>query len=265
MIRHFTRAMIAAAFVLPSAAENAPDAAAADQADPASAVDPAVMRHDSSYALGYRTGAGFTQQFGRFGVTVDDLETDAFLQGFVAAVKGMDPELGEDALQQAMESLGNQLQEREQKIATDNLAKGGAFLEENAQRDGVVTTESGLQYEIMEPGGEATYQAPAEGEAEKQFMVNYRGTLIDGTEFDASPEGQPVPMTMQVIDGFREALTSMPVGAKWRLFIPSELAYGDERRSAQIAPNSVLIFELELVSIEDAPAQQGFPFPMPGN
>jgi FKBP-type peptidyl-prolyl cis-trans isomerase len=94
-------------------------------------------------------------------------------------------------------------------------------------------------------------------------MVNYKGTLIDGTEFDASPEGQPVPMTLEVVEGFKEALTNMPVGAKWKLYLPAKLAYGEERRSAEIGPNSALVFELELVKIEDAPAPQGLPFPMP--
>jgi FKBP-type peptidyl-prolyl cis-trans isomerase len=95
-------------------------------------------------------------------------------------------------------------------------------------------------------------------------MVNYKGTLIDGTEFDASPEGSPIPMTLQVIPGFRESITTMPVGAKWKLFIPSELAYGVERRSAEIAPNTALIFELELVEITDAPpAPEGGGFPVP--
>jgi FKBP-type peptidyl-prolyl cis-trans isomerase len=98
-------------------------------------------------------------------------------------------------------------------------------------------------------------------------MVNYKGTLIDGTEFDASPEGAPAAMSLSVIDGFKEALSIMPVGAKWKLFIPSKLAYGEERRSADIAPNSTLIFELELVEIKDAapaPAGGGFPLPIPG-
>ena len=123
-----------------------------------------------------------------------------------------------------------------------------------------------MQYEVLAKGGDEKYVAPKEGEppADKQFLVNYKGTLIDGTEFDASPEGQPVPMTLQVVEGFKEALTTMPVGAKWKLFMPSDLAYGEERRSADIGPNSVLIFELELTKIEDAPARQGMPFPMPG-
>ncbi len=252
------------AYAQPAAEAPAKTDAAPAEAPAPPALDPAEMKSDSSYALGFRTGGGFNQQFGKFGVGPDDLDTDAFLKGFLAAIKGGQPEVEEARLQAAMEALGNMLQTREKEAADANLAGGKKFLEENAKREGVTTTASGLQYEILEKGGDEKYVAPKEGEeASKQFLVNYRGTLIDGKQFDASPEGQPVPMTLQVIEGFKEALTMMTVGAKWKLFIPSELAYGAERRSADIAPNSVLIFELELVKIEDAPAQQGMPFPMP--
>ncbi len=228
-------------------------------------LDPAVVKTDSSYALGFRTGGGFSQQFGRFGVGPDDLDTESFLKGFMSAIRGGKPDLDEAKLQAAMEALGEMLQGREKEAAEANLAAGKKFLEENGKREGVTTTKSGLQYEVVTKGGDEKYVAPKEGEENtKQFLVNYKGTLIDGKEFDASPEGQPVPMTLQVVDGFKEALTTMPVGAKWKIFMPSEMAYGDQRRSADIGPNSVLIFDLELVKIEDAPAPQGgMPFPMP--
>ncbi len=228
-------------------------------------MDPAVVKADSSYALGFRMGNTFSQQFGRFGVGAEDLEQGTFLKGFMAALKGGKPELSEEKLQAAMQALGDMLQAREKAAAAANLEAGKKFLEENAKREGVITTKSGLQYEILAKGGEEKYVAPKEGEeSNKQFMVNYKGTLIDGKQFDASPEGEPVPMTLQVVEGFKEALTTMPVGAKWKLFLPSNLAYGEERRSADIGPNSALVFELELVKIEDAPAQPGsMPFPMP--
>lgn len=231
--------------------------------DPAPAADPAATKTDSSYALGYRTGGNFAQEFGRYGVKLEDLEMETFIKGFTAAVKGDKPEVEEAKLQAAMAALGETLQQREKEAADANLEAGKKFLEENAKREGVVTLDSGLQYEVLEKGGETKYVAPKEGEPQKQFMVNYKGTLIDGTEFDASPEGSPVPMTLQVVAGFREALTMMPVGAKWKLFIPSGLAYGAERRSADIAPNSALIFELELVEIKDAPAAPAGGFPLP--
>ncbi len=229
-------------------------------------LDPAVVKSDSSYALGFRTGGGFAQQFGKFGVGAADLDPETFLKGFMAAIKGGKPELEEAKLQAAMEALGEMLQGREKETAAANLEAGKKFLAENAKKEGVTTTKSGLQYEVINKGGDKKYVAPKEGEEDnKQFMVNYKGTLIDGKEFDASPAGEPVPMTLQVVPGFKEALTTMPVGAKWKVYLPSELAYGEERRSAEIAPNSALIFELELVDIKDAPPapEGGMPFPMP--
>jgi FKBP-type peptidyl-prolyl cis-trans isomerase len=247
----------------PAAAEAAPAAPAEPAPAPLSAEE---SKSDASYALGYRTGGSFGQEFGRYGVKLDDLEMETFIKGFQAAVKGDKPDVEEARLQAAMAALGEMLQQREKDSAQANLEAGKKFLEENGKREGVVTTKSGLQYEILAKGGESKYVAPKEGDPEKQFMVNYKGTLIDGTEFDASPEGSPAPMTLQVIDGFKEALTTMPVGAKWKLFIPSELAYREERRSAEIAPNTTLIFELELLEIKDAPAAPaggGFPVPIP--
>ncbi len=233
---------------------------------PAAPIDPAKVRTDSSYGLGFRTGGEFAQNYGQFGISAADIETESFMNGFLAAFKGDKPEVSEESLKAAMQALGEMLQVREKEGSTKNLEAGKKFLEENGKRAGVVTTKSGLQYEVLEKGGDQKYVAPKEGEPEKQFMVNYKGTLIDGTEFDASPEGETVPMGMQVIEGFKEALTTMPVGSKWKLFIPSAMAYGEQRRSAEIAPNSVLIFELKLVEIKDAPPAPpggGMPFPMP--
>ena len=274
MIRKLIPGALALSFIATTthAAEDAP--AKTEAATPAVEVpakpklDPAVVKADSSYALGLRTGMGFGQQFGKFGVGAADLDEATFLKGFMAALKGGKPEVEEAKLQAAMEALGEILQGREKATAATNLEAGAKFLAENGKRKEVTTTKSGLQYEVLAKGGTETYVAPKEGDkdaAEKQFMVHYKGTLIDGKQFDASPEGEPVPMTLQVVPGFKEALTTMPVGAKWKLFMPSELAYGEERRSAEIAPNSVLIFELELLKIQDAPAapEGGMPFPMP--
>ncbi len=249
----------------PAAEATTPPAGEKEEA-PAPKLEPAQIKSDSSYALGFRTGSTFAQQFGRFGVGADDLDSETFLKGFMAALKEGKPGMEEEKLQAAMQAFGEQLQAREKKLADDNKAAGEKFLAENGKKKGVITTKSGLQYEILAKGGEEKYVAPKEGEEDnKQFLVNYRGTLINGKQFDASPEGQPIPMTLQVVEGFKEALTTMPVGAKWKLYMPSDLAYGEERRSADIGPNTVLIFELELVKIEDAPAPQdgGLPFPIP--
>lgn len=261
------------ATLIPAAAQNegaaekpAETPAAETTPAPATPIDPAKVKADSSYGLGFRTGGEFAQNYGQFGITAEDIDTASFLKGFLTAFKGEKPEVPEEGLKAAMQALGDLLQTREKERATANLEAGKKFLEENSKREGVTTTKSGLQYEVVNKGGDKKYVAPKEGEPEKQFMVNYKGTLIDGTQFDASQEGEPAAMTLQVIDGWKEALTTMPVGAKWKLFIPSELAYKDQRRSAQIAPNSVLIFDLELVDIKDAPANPhgNMPFPIPG-
>jgi len=220
-------------------------------AEPAKPVDPAAVKADSSYGFGYQSGRRFATEATRWGLTDADLERDAYIKGFFDAFTGKKPQIEEAAIQAAMKALGATLKEREEAIALKNLEAGKAFLAKNAKRKGVISTESGLQYEILKKGGERSYKMPTDGARDNtRFLVNYRGTLIDGTEFDASPEGKPVPMTLQVIPGFKQALTKMPVGAKWRLFIPADLAYGTQRRSEKIAPNSTLIFDLELVDIQ---------------
>ncbi len=222
-------------------------------AAPAVMTDPAAIKTASSYALGFRAGGDFARQYSRFGILSGDLSEKEFFEAFMTAVKGEQPAMEEEQLQAAMQALGNLLQERETELAEKNLEAGKKFLQENGKREGVTTTASGLQYEVLKEGGEESYVAPKEGEAPKnlQFMVHYKGSLIDGTEFDASPEGQPVAMSLNVVPGFREALTTMPVGAKWKIFLPSDLAYGKQRRSGDIGPNSTLVFELELLEIKE--------------
>ncbi|WP_052573020.1 FKBP-type peptidyl-prolyl cis-trans isomerase N-terminal domain-containing protein [Haloferula sp. BvORR071] len=268
---HLTPGVLAfgLATLIPAAAQKdgaaeKPAEAAAEPAAPK--VDPAKVKPDSSYGFGFKTGGQFMNQYGQYGLTAEDVDPEAFLKGFIAGIKGEKPGTPEADLQAALGALGDLIQKREKEMGAKNLEAGTKFLEENKKKDGIVTTASGLQYQVLAKGGDKKYAEPKEGEPEKQFMVNYKGTVIDGTEFDASPPGQPVPMTLQVIPGWVEALKMMPIGAKWKLFIPSALAYGDSRRSNVITPNSVLIFELELVDIKDAPADPhgGLPFQIPG-
>jgi FKBP-type peptidyl-prolyl cis-trans isomerase FklB len=128
----------------------------------------------------------------------------------------------------------------------DNKAAGEKFLAENKTKEGVVTTESGLQYKIITEGKGAI---PAKTD---RVSVNYKGTLIDGTEFDSSYKNNKPAVfgASQVIPGWTEALTMMPVGSKWELYIPQDLAYGSRETGSQIKPFSTLIFEVELVGIE---------------
>lgn len=131
-----------------------------------------------------------------------------------------------------------------------NKADGQKFLAENGKRAGVTTTASGLQYEVLKAG---TGPKPT---AENTVKVHYHGTTIDGKVFDSSVErGEPVTFGLgQVIKGWTEALSLMPVGSKWKIYIPSELGYGEQAAGPKIKPNSTLIFEVELISIEPTPA-----------
>ena len=130
-------------------------------------------------------------------------------------------------------------------IYGDNIEKGENFLAENGKREGVVTTKSGLQYEIIKKGNGATPTA------NDKVRVHYHGTLIDGTVFDSSIDrGEPAEFGVsQVIKGWTEALQLMPVGSKWKLYIPYDLAYGDREVSEEIKLYSTLIFEVELLDI----------------
>ncbi|MGJ8675927.1 MAG: FKBP-type peptidyl-prolyl cis-trans isomerase N-terminal domain-containing protein [Akkermansiaceae bacterium] len=236
-------------------AQDAPPAPPAPPVPPVPAAAPSLtdaeVKEISSYILGFQSASNFAGA----GLTVDDIDSALVSKGFEAALKGDKPSYPEEKIQVAMESLGEAVQARAAIKAEENMAAGIAFLAENGKREGVTTTASGLQYEVLKAGTDKTYVAPADGapDNDTKFMVHYLGTLIDGTEFDKSPEGQPFPMTLQVIPGFKEALTMMPVGSKWKIFLPSELAYGPRGAGAQIGPNSALIFELELEEIVAAP------------
>ena len=174
------------------------------------------------------------------------LSKDNFLAGFIAAVKNGAVVSVEDArtyVETHTEAIKAKALEAKY---GENKAAGEKFLAENKTKEGVITTESGLQYKVIKEGkGEIPTK-------ESSVKVNYKGTLIDGTEFDSSYK-RNAPATFradQVIKGWTEALTMMPVGSKWELYIPQELAYGARETGGQIKPFSTLIFEVELLEIE---------------
>lgn len=142
-------------------------------------------------------------------------------------------------------------QEQAVKAAEENVSKGATFLEGNSMKDGVITTESGLQYKIIEEGNG---QSPS---ATDMVTVHYAGRLMNGDEFDSSTGGEPATFGVnQVIPGWTEALQMMKPGAKWELYIPGELAYGPRGSGdGSIGPNEVLIFDVELISVDAAPQQ----------
>ena len=197
------------------------------------------------YALGSDVGRNFKKQS-------FDFNLDAFLAGFKAAFTGAESKMTEDeigtALQEFQTEMITKMMEERQKQAAENKAAGEKFLAENKTKEGVKTTESGLQY-IVEKEGEG--ENPA---AEDTVEVHYRGTLLDGTEFDSSyKRGEPVKFPLnRVIKGWTEGVQLMKKGAKYKFFIPSDLAYGDNGAGETIAPGSTLVFEVELISIEKA-------------
>ena len=180
------------------------------------------------------------------GDSTQSLSKDNFLAGFIAAVKNGAVVTMEDAQTYVKEnSEAIKAKALEAKYG-ENKAAGIKFLEENKTKEGVVTTESGLQYKVIKAG---KGEIPSKTSTVK---VNYKGTLIDGTEFDSSyKRNAPASFRAdQVIAGWTEALTMMPVGSKWELYIPQELAYGSRETGGQIKPFSTLIFEVELLEIE---------------
>ena len=203
--------------------------------------------------MGYSLGASMGRQFRNDKLQVDaDALAKGVLEGFTADKLALTDEEVAAGMQQLQKTHSERMQAEQKAAADKNLAEGEAFLKDNATKEGVVTTESGLQYRIVTAG-----EGPKPG-AEDVVKVHYRGTLIDGTEFDSSyKRGEPVTFPVGgVIPGWVEALQLMPVGSKWELYIPSGLAYGPGGAGNQIGPNSALKFEVELLSIEPKEATE---------
>lgn len=196
-----------------------------------------------SYIIGRDMAANFKKQ----GIEIDP---DIFVRGLKEALAGTQSKLSQDEVQDAMMELQQLMQSRQasshSREADINRQEGEAFLAENKNRAGVVTLPSGLQYMVLEEGTGAT-----PGKTDK-VTTHYHGTLIDGTVFDSSYErGQPATFPVNgVIAGWTEALTKMKEGAKWRLFLPSNLAYGAQGAGEDIGPNATLIFDVELISVD---------------
>ncbi|MGZ2371141.1 FKBP-type peptidyl-prolyl cis-trans isomerase [Ancylomarina sp. YFZ004] len=194
-----------------------------------------------SYSIGASFGGNLLQN------SLNEVNQDALLAGLNAALAQEDLRIE----QRAGGAIINKfIKELKEKAAEANVAIGEKFLEDNKGKEGVVTTESGLQYKILTAG---TGAVPTK---EQEVKVHYRGTTIDGKEFDSSYKRKE-PATFlptRVIKGWTEALLMMPIGSKWELYIPSALAYGPRGAGANIGPNSTLIFEVELLEIVAAAA-----------
>ena len=196
-----------------------------------------------SYAIGVNIGKSVKRDKIELNVAV-------FSQALKDVVEGKPLSMTDEQVQQTMmefqKNLMSKKQEADKAAGEKNAAEGKAFLEANGKKEGVKTLPSGLQYKVIKDGTGATPKAS------DTVKANYRGTLINGEEFDASEKHggpQTFPVT-GVIMGWTEALQLMKVGSKWQLFIPADLAYGPRGRGADIGPNSTLVFDIELVGVE---------------
>lgn len=195
-----------------------------------------------SYCIGMDIASSFNNQ-------LVDVSPEVFFEGFITKYKGDSTRISEADMRTILTAFSSELRTKQKEVADvklkENLDKGNEFLAENRKKDGVVETASGLQYKVL------TSATGATPKADDKVKVDYTGRLLDGSVFDSSVErGKPATFRVTgVIKGWTEALQLMHVGEKWELYIPADLAYG-ERGSGRIEPNSLLIFEVELLGIE---------------
>jgi len=223
--------------------------APAAKPQPAPAAKPQVVsplktqKEKDSYAIGLNYGRGLKKQ-------PVDIDTPSLLRGLKDALADAKPLMTDAEVDAALSALQNQVrakqEQQRQQVGEANMKEGAAFLASNKTKEGVVALPSGLQYKILKEG---TGPKPA---ATDTVVCNYRGTLLNGKEFDSSyKRGQPATFPLnRVIKGWTEALQLMPAGSKWQLFIPPDLAYGGNGAGPDIGPNATLIFEVELISIQ---------------
>jgi FKBP-type peptidyl-prolyl cis-trans isomerase FklB len=210
-----------------------------------------------SYSIGMNIGFNLSKQ-------KVDINPDILAAGIKDSIAGK-PLLTQDQVKDVMAQFEKDMEQKQKQAGEKNKADGAKFLEENKKKPGIKTTASGLQYKAEKEG------TGAQPKATDMVTVNYRGTLIDGTEFDSSyKRGQPATFPVNgVIKGWTEALQLMKVGSKYQLWIPSNLAYGERSVSPELGPNATLIFEVELMDAKPAPtpAPAGSPrvtLPPPG-
>jgi len=226
--------------------------AAEPLAPPAAAVPGpplATAAEELGYALGYRIGQRIIADHRALGTPLDPA---ALGRGLADAVRDAPPQLDEAGFRRVLSAFEKRMEERDEELAArmaeaagKNLAAGREFLATNAQREGIATLPSGLQYQILVEG---TGVKPT---LDDVVEARYRGTHIDGKEFDGTePEGEPAVFPLRgVVPGWQEALVRMGVGSKWRVWLPPEMGYGEAGSPPAIEPNEVLVFEIELLGI----------------
>ena len=248
-----TLAVVAASLLALSACKDdkAPAANAPAESKPAAAAgELATQEQKVSYILGMNIGS-------QFKANQVPLDQTSFLAGIKTSVDGSEPKLSKEQIQETMMAFQAEMQKKQEEAqkkqqaemeaaASKNKQEGEKFLADNKARAGVVTTASGLQYEVLTEG------KGAKPKATDTVTVHYRGTLVDGSEFDSSySRNEPATFALNaVIPGWIEALQLMPEGSKWKIYLPSDLGYGAGGTGGKIGPNATLVFEVELLKVE---------------
>ncbi len=209
----------------------------------ASAAELKTDKQKYSYASGFILANQLASQLQATGLT--DIDADAFAAAMADVLAGRDPQLDIQTMKTALDKQRDLIVGQNQKKAEAALARGKAFQEKNSEVEGVTVLENGLQYQVIKAGD------GAQPKATDTVEVHYHGTLVDGTVFDSSVQrGTPASFPLDgVIPGFREAITRMKTGAKWKVVLPHDLAYGESGAPPKIGPNETLVFEIELIAI----------------
>lgn len=198
-----------------------------------------TIEQRASYGVGRQMGEQLINQ------PFDGMDKDAVITGVTEALNGKPLQVEPDQINEAFKEIQARMKVKDEEKAATMSAEGEKFLAENAKRDDITVTESGLQYEIITEG------SGEKPEATSKVRTHYHGTLVDGTVFDSSYDrGEPAEFAVNgVIAGWTEALQMMGVGSKWRLYLPHHIAYGEQGAGGAIAPFSTLIFDVELLAI----------------
>ncbi len=222
---------------------------------PAASPSEAEVADFFNYFVGFRLGQFLPSMFNS--ITLEDIEQDSIFNGFVDGLaKKPSDAMQSINIEAAMTIFEQEMRERSSKVGDANLKAGQAFLAENAKKDGVVSLPSGLQYKVLTAGEGRKYDPVADGKS-PIAKVMYQGRLIDGTIFDESAQPIEFPID-QVVPGFSEALKLMPVGSEWEVYMPADLAYG-QNGPATIGSNSTLIFKMKLVDLAPTKGTMGNP------
>lgn len=244
-------AALAVAFALAACKPIDDEAASAPAAgDPEVASTPGIEGIDGLETAQQQAGYVIGLELGGTLVPVrEEVDLDAMMEGVRDSVAGREPKVSEQQFMQIMEDLGERMQASRAEAGARAAEEGAAFLAENAEREEVQVTESGLQYEVLEEG-EGDRPGPTD-----RVRVHYEGSLLDGEVFDSSRQrGEPAEFTLdQVVPGWQEGVQLMTRGSRYRIWIPSELGYGEQGTvGGPIGPNATLVFEVELIDFEPA-------------